>query len=184
MSEGGKKKSLQQRVLEKAVGVHPDEGRMMRDHIPMGKIGTEVSQDYARQSITADYDRALEASIEADKYGRRTFPSALNVGGATPMYRGTQERANRIRRQHIAKMQPFYTDPGSGEVDYNQPMHPYVFASDSGMDRMDKATWPAYRLLDPIGELQEPGTGIKEQIREKVKKSAWLWDMLQKVVKK
>jgi hypothetical protein len=132
---------------------HPDEGKQSRDFVSAG-YANEISQQEAADEVKRAKSDALEESVHQQQFGRRTFPppmGASNFQYATPTYRRNDERQAATSRKTRSFGQPFFTDPGSGEVDFNQVPLPYVFAAPaSAKDEHamnDKATWPA--VMDP-----------------------------------
>jgi hypothetical protein len=75
-----------------------------------------VSGRSAAKQIKRVDEKQLENSLEAAKYGKRTFPTATAVGYATPMHMdaGAVIARSRKRRRQIAE--PFFTDPVTGKV--------------------------------------------------------------------
>lgn len=162
MPEPKKKRPLAHKALPEqdsmAPSQHPDEGVVKRDFVSAGYQDEVSIQDAANEVKRSEHER-LKGAVLNDAFGRRTFPSAVNAGYATPTYRSTQEIQARASREKRSIGQPFFTDPGSGEVDLNQAPHPYVFASTTANDRMDRSTWPATinpqaftgNKMDPFG---------------------------------
>jgi len=142
-----KKQRLLQQVLDTSMlpRVHPDEGKVARDFNPL-MYETRVTRERARENIEAAQDQAIETSVLNQQFGRRTFPPVAG-SYAAPTYMDNNEVQQRVQRKQRSIAQPFYTDPGSGEVDFNQVPHPYVFAVESGYSgatrERDYAEYPA-----------------------------------------
>jgi hypothetical protein len=142
VAEGAKKKRAVQQALEGAMlpREHPDEGKVHTDYVPTKEDLGEVTPKMAAEDVARAKDKALETSIYNQQFGRRTFPPALDFRYATPTYTRNDERQAATARETRSYGQPFFTDPGSGEVDFNQEILPYVFGNPL---RDDRSSFPA-----------------------------------------
>jgi len=192
MGEPKKRKPVFQRALENTLGldeklyksIWEGEGEAaMYDHTPIRKAGTRVTQEQSNASIVTDISENIERSIDNQRYGRRTFPTAVNVGAATPMYRNNQELDSKQRTKQLSKIYPFYTDPETGDIDLKKGAFKWTFGANSmpkAEEAHDRTVWPAYRVPDKLDAIKPVGTDTKERIRKKVDDEIFLWNMIQK----
>jgi hypothetical protein len=137
---------------------HPDEGKVAYNLVSQ-KLMNEVTPQEGAAEVRREERDALGTAVRNDQFGRRTFPTATGAGYATPTYRRTEELQARLSRKKRSIGQPFFTDPGSGIIDFDQAPLPYVQASTTAADRTDRATYPA--TIDPqafTGSERDPFT--------------------------
>lgn len=166
MPDPKKRKPLVQKVLSGSMTTreHKDEGKFQRDFVSAG-FQDEVTQGDAMRATRRAEDKALETSVGIGQFGKRTFPQAVQPGYALPVYRRNDEIQARLSRRRRSLGQPFFTDPGSGEVDFNQAPLPYVIAdphdsSNRGKNR-DRAIFPAKINQQAFtGNSQDPYTSF------------------------